>query len=166
MPSKYRILFVCTGNICRSPTGEGIMRKFVADAGMAGRIHVESAGTIDYHVGELPDPRTRRAAEQRGYRLDSRARRVERADFDAFDLLLVADSDNMERMRRLATTDGHRAKLRMMLDWHPARTGRDVPDPYYSGPEGFELVLDLLEDSCRALLADVISRIETSSKSG
>lgn len=157
--ARYRVLFVCMGNICRSPAGEGVLRRALEEAGLAGDVDVESAGTIDYHEGELPDRRMRDAAQRRGYVLDSRARAISRRDLDVFDMILVADEENMQRVARMASSDSHRGKLSLMLDWHPVRRGEDVPDPYYGGPQGFEHVLDLLEQTCPELLAHIRARV-------
>jgi len=146
------VLFVCTGNICRSPTAEGIFRKFVADAGMSEAIIADSAGTHDYHVGEPPDPRAQDAASQRGYDLSAlRARRVERGDFERFDLIVAMDRGHQRTLSRFAppATAG---KIRLMMSFASSRGQEDVPDPYYGGPEDFESVLDLLEDAVRGLL--------------
>lgn len=147
-----KVLFVCTGNICRSPTAEGVFRKFTIDAGLAELIVADSAGTHGYHVDEPPDARAQAAAARRGYDLSRlRARRFEREDFQRFDLILAMDRDNhamLARMAQPATAD----RLRMMMSY--ARHFRDdeVPDPYYGGPQGFDLVLDMLEDASQGLL--------------
>ena len=149
---KSSVVFVCTGNICRSPTAEGVFRKLAADAGLAERILVDSAGTHGYHVGEPPDPRTREAAARRGYDLSPlRARQFERQDFSRFDLVLAMDRDNHAILARLAQPSaGH--KLRMMMEFARNFEESEVPDPYYGGPLGFERVLDMLEDASRGLL--------------
>ena len=147
-----RVLFVCTGNICRSPTAEGVFRRFVAQAGLEGRIGMDSAGTHGYHVGEPPDPRTQAAASARGYDLSGlRARRIAREDFNRFDLVLAMDRDHHEILAGFAPAGaGH--KLRLLMEF-ARRSGVDeVPDPYYGGPDGFELVLNLVEDAAEGLL--------------
>lgn len=153
---RYGVLFVCTGNICRSPSAEAVFRKHVRDAGLEQRILIESAGTHGYHTGEAADTRSVAAASKRGYDLAAhRARRLERADFSRFDLLLALDRGHHASMARLVRpTDGH--KLRMLMEFarrHPGVT--EVPDPYYGGPEGFERVLDMLEDASEGLLETV-----------
>jgi protein-tyrosine phosphatase len=153
MKPALRICFVCTGNICRSPTAEGVMRRLVEGRGLADRIRIESAGTGSWHVGDHADPRSRRAAETRGYALDRRAQQFTRRFFERFDYVLVADSDNHEHLSRLAADAAALAKIHLLRDFDPASPrGSDVPDPYYGGPEGFELVLDICEASCRGLL--------------
>ncbi len=140
-----KVLVVCTGNICRSPTAEGVLRHLAHESGVS--LHVDSAGTHGYHVGEPPDERAQRHAARRGYDLSAlRARRIERADFEAFDLILAMDRGHLRILERLCPP-GHRGKLRLFLE------DREVPDPYYEGPEGFERVLDLVESGARGLLA-------------
>jgi len=148
----YAVLFCCTGNICRSPTAEGVFMKKIADARLAGRILVDSAGTHGYHIGEPPDSRTQEAARARGYDLSAlRARRVERGDFERFDLVLAMDHDNRAFLARLCPPSaGH--KLKLMMEYARSYTLPEVPDPYYGGPEDFETVLEMLEDATEGLL--------------
>jgi protein-tyrosine phosphatase len=149
---KHSVIFVCAGNICRSPTAEGIFRKFVADAGMADRFEIDSAGTNGYHVGDGPDPRAQRAAVRRGYDLSGlRARKFERSDFRRFDIVLAADLENRDFLSRLAQPS-NAYRLRMMMDFAKLHDEREVPDPYYGGDRGFEQVIDMLEDAARGLL--------------
>jgi len=146
------VLFVCTGNICRSPTAEGIFRKLVADAGMSEAIVADSAGTHDYHVGEPPDPRAQEAASQRGYDLSGlRARRVERADFERFDVVIAMDRGHLRALSRLAQPVAA-GKMKLMMSYAKSFAQDDVPDPYYGGSQDFERVLDMLEDASRGLL--------------
>jgi protein-tyrosine phosphatase len=147
-----KVLFVCTGNICRSPTAEGVFRKFVIDAGLSELVLADSAGTHGYHVDEPPDPRAQAAAAQRGYDLSGlRARRVERQDFHRFDWVLAMDRDNHSILARMAPpSSAHR--LRMMMSYAQRFRADEVPDPYYGGPQGFDLVLDMLEDASQGLL--------------
>jgi len=145
------VLFICMGNICRSPTAEGVFRHVVAEAGLADAIRVDSAGTHAYHVGEAPDRRSQAAAARRGYVLDAiRARRVETADFAAFDHVLAMDKLNLVHLETIVP-DEYRSRLGLFLPY--ARDiGEEVPDPYYGGAAGFERVLDLVEEASRALL--------------
>jgi len=150
------VLFVCLGNICRSPAGEGVLKKLVTDRGLRDRVRVDSAGTIGYHAGSPADARMRRVASQRGYRLDGRARQFTSADFERFDLIVAMDSDNLDDLREQATLPHHHAKLRLLSDFLPADASRDVPDPYYGGVEGFEEVLDMVEQACDGILGELL----------
>jgi protein-tyrosine phosphatase len=148
-------LFVCLGNICRSPTGEAVMRHLVYAAGLEGQIHVDSAGTGGWHVGEPPDERSARAAAARGIRMEGTARQVRvPEDFDEFDLLLAADRSNVRALLGLAPSDEDGQKVRFLREFDPACDGSDieVPDPYYGGARGFDDVLDLVEAACQGLL--------------
>jgi len=144
------VLFVCMGNICRSPTAEGVFRKLVDEAGRDAEFEVDSAGTIGYHQGEPADPRMRSAASGRGYELASRARRIERLDFDRFDLIVTMDEDNYRDVEAL--NPGSRARVVRMIDYCEEHQVSEVPDPYYGGESGFHEVIDILEDSCGNLL--------------
>lgn len=147
-----RVLFVCTGNICRSPTAEGVARHAIAAAGLRDAIEVDSAGTHGYHVGEAPDSRSRKAAEGRGYDLSPlRARQLRPEDFDAFDLLLAMDASHLAHMRRICPP-GREHKLELFMRYATTHGREDVPDPYYGGARGFELVLDYCEDAVGGLL--------------
>lgn len=150
---KIRICFVCSGNICRSPTAEGIFRHLVREAKLGHAFQVESAGIGDWHVGERPDPRTIRAAEARGYRLESRAKHWKARDFDRFDYVIAMDRSHARSLAQLATTDTTKAKISLARD-HVANGPRDldVPDPYYGELEGFEEVVDICLEACTALL--------------
>lgn len=162
-PSHINVLFVCTGNICRSPAGEGVFRKYVEDSGNAGRILIDSAGTIAYHTGEPADPRMREAAFRRGYSLDSNARQVNNADLDEFDLVVAMDHEHLHELQRLA--GGVYPHIRMLGSFLDG--GRDnphappVPDPYYGGARGFEIVLDMLEASCPAMLDHCLELLDS-----
>jgi protein-tyrosine phosphatase len=149
------VVFVCTGNICRSPTAEGMFLRKVAEEGLSERIFIDSAGTHGYHIGAAPDPRTQRAALVRGYDLSElRARRFERHDFERFDLVLAMDEENRAFLARLCQpSNGH--KLKLMMEYGRRYRMPEVPDPYYQGPDGFETVLDMLEDATDGLLEAV-----------
>lgn len=147
------------GNICRSPTAEGVFRKIVNDAGLGGRIHVESAGTHAYHSNSPPDRRSQAAAERRGFSLtDIRARRVESADFERFDYIFAMDRDNLA-MLRAAAGEQSGAEIHLLLEYATAGREYEVPDPYYGGTAGFERVLDLIEDASTELLELLRQRI-------
>jgi low molecular weight protein-tyrosine phosphatase len=153
-----RLLFVCLGNICRSPTAEAVMRRLVADAGLDGAIELDSAGTGGWHVGEPPDARASAAAARRGIAMGGRARQVTVADFFEFDLLLAMDRENQRALRVIAPDEETAAKVRLLREFDPASVGApdlDVPDPYYGGRDGFDRVLDLVEAACAGLLAEL-----------
>ena len=152
--SNPSVLFVCLGNICRSPTGEGVMRHLLAARGLEDAIDVDSAGTGAWHVGNPADPRMRRAAEGRGIPLESLARQAVAEDFDRFDLVIAMDWDNHRDLRRMAREAGRRDPENLFLfsDFLPTDRPRDVPDPYYGGEAGFEEVLDLVEEGCPNIL--------------
>ena len=153
---KTRILFVCLGNICRSPAAEGVMRHLLRQNNLEHSVEVDSAGTYGGHAGDLPDFRMRTAARNRGYLLTHRARRITEADFDRFDLIVVMDDMNYEAVHRLAPSREAAEKIYRMVEFCRRSAGHTyVPDPYYEGHEGFELVLDLLEDACEGLLDDL-----------
>jgi protein-tyrosine phosphatase len=153
---KPSVLFVCTGNICRSPTAEGILRKRLQELGLD--VVVDSAGTHGYHVGDTPDQRSIRAAAKRGYDISKlKARRISSEDFDRFDFVVALDGDHMRLMRRSCPPE-FQHKLRDMMAFAPAAGHREVPDPYYGPVEGFELVLDLLEEAIDGLLKEIQAR--------
>ncbi len=140
------------GNICRSPTAEGVFRRKVIDAGLEDAIHIDSAGTIAYHIGSPPDPRAQEAALKRGFDLSSqRARKVTSGDFEKFDLVIAMDSDNHYELEVICPA-GHEDRLQMFLKFAHNSTETDVPDPYYGGSRGFDTVLDLIEDASEGLL--------------
>ena len=149
MKQRRAILFVCTGNICRSPTAEAVLRHLAAQEGI--ELHIASAGIGDWHVGSAPDERAQHHAKSRGYDLSAlRARQVTKRDFVEFDLILAMDRGHLRTLQRMAPAE-HRHKIRLFL------AQEDVPDPYYGGPEGFERVLDLVEAACRDLLRELKS---------
>lgn len=154
---KLRLLFVCLGNICRSPSAEGVMKKLVKESGLEHEIEIDSAGILGIHQGELPDPRMRKHASKRGYTLDSRSRPVKIADFYNFDLIIGMDDRNIQDLKKLAPDVESSAKIRRMSEYLSTHTYDHIPDPYYGGAEGFELVLDLLEDACTGLLEAISS---------
>ncbi|MDD3107787.1 MAG: low molecular weight phosphotyrosine protein phosphatase [Alistipes sp.] len=151
MNPSYKILFVCLGNICRSPSAEAVFRDTLQKAGMAQQIEIDSAGIIGYHEGEAADARMQRHAAQRGYRLTSISRPIRATDFDRFDLVIGMDDQNLRDLRRKMPPRS-RAKICKMTDFCVHRSAHEVPDPYYGGAAGFEQVLDLLEDASQGLL--------------
>lgn len=152
-----RVLFVCTGNICRSPTAEGVFRRHVREAGLEECIVTDSAGTHSYHTGDPPDLRSQRAAKKRGVDLsDLRARTVARADFDRFDYVLAMDRNHLHQLERMKPK-GSVAQVGLFLDYAHGLEGHEVPDPYYGGPEDFEEVLDLVEIGSRGLLERILA---------
>lgn len=149
-----RVCFVCLGNICRSPTAEGIFRKLVADAGLSEAFVIESAGTGDWHVGDPPDSRSVAAAATHGVHLEGRAAQFTAASFDRFDHVLAMDSDNRTNLNRMARDGADRAKIALLRDYDPtAPKGASVPDPYYGGADGFEDVFAICQRACDGLLA-------------
>ncbi|PPE69180.1 low molecular weight phosphotyrosine protein phosphatase [Caldimonas thermodepolymerans] len=156
--SRVSVLFVCMGNICRSPTAEGVFRRLVEQAGLRSQVLVDSAGTHDYHVGEPPDERAQQHAARRGYDLRGlRARQVCARDFERFDLLLAMDWANLAVLEAACPPE-HRHKLRRLMEFATRHRHDVVPDPYYGGPQGFETVLDYLEDACAGLLTHLLER--------
>ena len=152
---KVRVLFVCMGNICRSPTAEAVFRSCVEKAGLLDRFQIDSAGTLDYHVGAPPDARAQQAAKQRGYDMsDLRGRQVKTQDFFRFDYLLAMDNHNLVSLERLRP---HEAKshLGLFLEFAERHNEWEVPDPYYGGADGFERVLDMVEDAAQGLLRHI-----------
>lgn len=151
-----RVLFVCLGNICRSPTAEGVMQAVVAEQDLDGLVEVDSAGTGGWHVGEPADARMRRAAERRGYDLASRARQVDPHDFERFDLVIAMDRSNLRDLRALVEEEPE--NLHLFSEFLPSGAPVDVPDPYYGGEQGFEDVLDLIEEGCPVILETLVAR--------
>lgn len=150
------VLFVCTGNICRSPSGEGVFKSLVKAAGLGKELSIDSAGTTAYHVGERADVRMRKHAEKRDIQLTSRSRQFSRSDFFKFDYILAMDYSNYQDILRLDRGNEYIDKIYLMNDFSAGYTGQDVPDPYYGGEDGFEHVLDMLEDSCQGLLDEIM----------
>jgi len=158
MKKKVSVLFVCMGNICRSPTAEAVFRHYVENAGLTRYIRIDSAGTHDYHLGDPPDLRTQRAAQQRGYDMSGlRGRQVDAGDFMRFDYVLAMDRANLAILQSLAPT-GSDTQARLFLEYARHHAGREVPDPYYGGADGFERVLDMVEDAAEGLLQHIRQR--------
>lgn len=145
------ILFVCLGNICRSPAAEGILRHLAQKEGLD--IHVESCGLGDWHIGNLPDERMREASKKRGFFLTSRAQKIQPEFFDRFDLIFVVDHKVLNELYKYATKPEHKAKMHFVTHFSSAFYNQEVADPYYQGEAGFENVLNMLEDSCEGILA-------------
>lgn len=155
----YRVLFVCMGNICRSPTAEGVLRRLAAERVPDLALEVDSAGTHGYHVGEPPDPRAVAAASRRGIDLRRlRARKVEDTDFERFDLIVAMDRLNREVLRDRCPAS-HRERIRLFMEFAGQEQDEDVPDPYYGGPLGFEQVLDLAEEASEGLLEEILESV-------
>ena len=154
--SKYKVLFVCLGNICRSPAAQGIFEHIVRENGMADKIEADSAGTYGGHRGELPDRRMRNAALYRGFALTHKSRQVSGLDFLEFDLIVAMDDQNYEDLMHLAPSVEATHKIRKMASYLKLRPMPYIPDPYYMGVEGFSMVLDLLEDGCQNLYDEIV----------
>ncbi len=154
-----KVLFVCMGNICRSPTAHGVFRALVSEHGLDNRVEIDSAGTHAYHVGNQPDKRARETAMLRGIDLDDlTARAVDEADFIEYDYVLAMDMDNFHHLSDMCP-DGLEDKIHLFMDYASQTRMREVPDPYYGGPEGFETVFEMVEDAARGLLEDIRERL-------
>jgi protein-tyrosine phosphatase len=154
--ARVRVLFVCLGNICRSPIAEGVLRQKVQQAGLSDLIHVASAGTGDWHVGEAPDHRMTAAAQRRGVDIShQRAQQVGLRHLAEYDLVLVMDQQNLENTRRLDPEGAHHPRIRLFREFDPSPGDRQVPDPYYGGKDGFDHVLDIVERTSEALLREL-----------
>lgn len=149
---RTSVLFVCLGNICRSPLAEGIFVHLVSEAGLTDRFDIDSAGTGAWHVGERPDARAALVANQHGVKLDSRARQITESDLDRFDYVIAMDRENLRNIERLADAIGAGAEIRLLREFDTEGEGDEVPDPYYGGASGFETVYDMVHRSCRVLL--------------
>jgi protein-tyrosine phosphatase len=155
MTKKISVVFVCMGNICRSPTAEAVFRHYVENAGMSGQIMIDSAGTHDYHIGDKPDARAQRAAQQRGYDMSQlRGRQVGESDFRQFDYVLAMDRANLAILQNI-TPPGSDTRAQLFLEYARHHNEREVPDPYYGGADGFERVLDMVEDAAQGLLENI-----------
>lgn len=153
---KIKILFVCLGNICRSPSAEAVMKEVVKSSGLSDQFMIDSAGTSGWHSGEKADSRMRKHAQKRDYDLTSLSRPVKTTDFDEFDYIVGMDDDNIFNLEQMTKLPEHQMKIIKMTDYCQNHDASSVPDPYYGGDAGFELVLDILEDSCNGLLKHII----------
>lgn len=150
-----RVLFICMGNICRSPAAEIIFRKQAAEAGRGGEFEIDSAGTIGYHEGSPPDPRMSAALERQGYTVSGRARRILEEDLEKFDLIVTMDESNHDHVRELDPSGAHHPKIRPLVSFCRTHDDARVPDPYYGGQRGFDHVISLLEDGCGGILEEL-----------
>lgn len=153
-----KVLFICHGNICRSPAGEGIFLKLLKEAGLADKVEVDSAGVIGHHAGEGADPRMQEHANRRGYHLPSLSRKVTNADLANFDYILAADRSNIAQLLLMENAKLYGSKIHLICKWCKSHSQQEVPDPYYGGASGFEEVMDILEDACREFLLEISSR--------
>jgi len=160
MTLQFRVLMVCTGNICRSPTAEAVLRRMVVDAGLDRHVEVASAGIVEYHAGSPPDHRAQQHARRRGYDLSrQRARQIRARDFERFDLVLVMEEDQRDLLVEQCPQQ-FQERVRLLMDFAPAQTpGTGIPDPYYGAPAGFERVLDMVEEACAGLRDDLRRRL-------
>ena len=164
--APHRILFVCLGNICRSPMAEGVFRRVVAEEGLTDSFVIDSAGLGDWHIGQAPDHRAQKAARTRGVDISGQsARQVVDEDFDRFDLLLVMDGSNYDELKARAPHEA-RGKIRPFLDYAPRAGSKDVPDPFFGGAEGFDRALDLIEAAAHGLLASLVGKEKVQAKRG
>lgn len=158
--NRVGILFVCMGNICRSPAAECVFRHYVEEAGLSDVIRIDSAGTIGYHTGDPPDHRMRHEGKARGIPISGHARQVSIRDLHEFDIILAMDKSNLQYLQELDPGTDHSHKLRLFCTYVTKFYHSEVPDPYYGGRDGFQLVMDLLEDGCRNLLNEIQSELE------
>lgn len=157
---KYKILFVCLGNICRSPAAEGILKAKLKDNALDKLVEVDSAGTGGYHNGDLPDKRMRQHGKRRGYNFDSISRKITLNDIEEFDLIITMDDSNWDNVLRLVPDLESEKKIHKMIEYFTKYQFDHIPDPYYQGADGFELVLDLLEDACEGLVMELKKNID------
>jgi protein-tyrosine phosphatase len=156
----YKLLFVCLGNICRSPSAENIMNQLISEAGLGAKIICDSAGTSGYHIGAAPDRRMNMAANKRGLELVGQSRKLKPSDLLNFDLILAMDRENYQDILYLDREGKYENKIRMMCDFATTKPDKEVPDPYYGGADGFDYVIDLLYDACTGLLSYVVNTEE------
>ncbi len=156
--SKKSVLFVCLGNICRSPMAQTVFEKILSVRGVEDDFIVDSAGLLDYHEGDKADPRMRSHAEKRGYNITHRSRPVKKDDFEKFDYIIGMDEQNIRNLTHMIANEGQRKKILRMTDFLERHEAQKVPDPYYGGAEGFEYVIDLLEDACEGFYKDIINK--------
>lgn len=159
----YRVLFVCWGNICRSPAAECVFKHYLSQSGLDWFVDADSAGTIRDHEGNPPDKRMRQAAARRGIEVKGAARRISGSDFKNFDLILAMDKSNLDEINWAAQHHRTNASIRLFCEYCTSHDEREVPDPYYGGEEGFDRVMDLLEDGCRNLIRDLEARLKDAS---
>lgn len=163
MPN-FSVLFVCMGNICRSPAAECVFRHYVEEENLQDRIFIDSAGTIGFHSGDSPDPRMRQEGLERGYQIEGSARQVHPGDLIDFDLIIAMDKSNLQYIREMDEKNEHFDRMKLFCDYVKSHYQSEVPDPYYGGREGFNLVLDLLEDGCKNLLEDIKLNLKLNQK--
>ncbi|MBN2527026.1 MAG: low molecular weight phosphotyrosine protein phosphatase [Deltaproteobacteria bacterium] len=158
MKTKTNVMFVCMGNICRSPLAHAVFEDMVQKASLEDAFKIESSGTIGYHVGELPDARMRETARRHGVKMIHRARQLKKKDLDDYDMILAMDKENLSNIRKLATSEAHLQKIQLFRNFDPNATGgAEVPDPYYGGDDGFEHVFQIVQRTCEQLLKDTAS---------
>lgn len=155
------VMFVCLGNICRSPAAEGILRHMASEKGLGSELHIKSCGIGDWHIGQLPDERMRDTAKLRGIDLSSRAQQFKPDFFEEFDFILAADHEVLRDLYHYAGTPSHKAKIHLITAFSSTYKDQEIPDPYYQGDAAFDLVLDMIEDSCEGLLAYISSQEKT-----
>jgi len=159
--NPFKICFVCLGNICRSPTAEGAMQHLVNEAGLEDYFYIDSAGTAAYHIGEPANSKSQRVANEHGIQLHSRGRKFERADLEEFDLILAMDEENYQNVKRLDQAGAYTDKIKKMREYDPEPGDGNVPDPYYGGMDGFELVFNVVKRSCAHLLDELKPHIQS-----